>query len=294
MVNPAVVAAGITAVGGILGNRGGGGSNSPYGYSYSGGSSFGQSGSSDQSSNFSSSVQNPDTVWGGQAGYLTDLYSKAQAQSGAGGQNLQATQNMIGQGYGGIEQLLNPQVNPMLGVYQEQLQRGMEQNILPAIRREAIGFGQSGGSRQGVAEGLAAQEAGRMSRDFAAQVYGQDMDRMLGATQAIPGLSQAGLGAPWYGLNQYAGILGNPTVLGGGGSSLSVGDASGSSFGLQGSENFGEDFSSPGRNDIFGPVGSGSNPVQGPNGQPPVQPPAAQPPVQGFTGFDNRRGGFQR
>lgn len=203
-----------------------------YQYGFSQSSGLGSS----QSTSYSEVA--PSKVWGPQAGYLQDLYGKAQTALGQAAPAQQAAAGLVNQGYQGIEQLLNPQVNPMLQVYQEQLQRGMEQNILPAIRREAQGFGQYGGSRQGVAEGLAAQEAGRMSRDFAAQVYGEDMNRLLGATSLIPTMADAGMGVPWFGLQQYAGILGQPTVLSGGSRSGSQ------STGQQVQSAFGENVSS--------------------------------------------------
>ena len=64
---------------------------------------------------------------------------------------------------------------------------------------------------------------------------------MLGAIGQIPGMAQAGLGVPWYGLNQLAGILGSPTVLGGGGGSQSTNW--GESFNASGSVSNAEQFS---------------------------------------------------
>ena len=103
----------------------------------------------------------------------------------------------------------------------------------------------SGGSRQGVAQGLAASNANRQAGDFVNRMYsdnfGQQLQSMLGANQQMGAIQQganqaqqgamgqaqglAGLGASpeqAYWQQQYAplqafsNILGNPAILGGG------------------------------------------------------------------------------
>ena len=59
-------------------------------------------------------------------------------------------------------------------------------------------------------------DANQQITDMAANLYGQDMDRMGAAMATAPGLAQFGESIPWYGLQQYSGLLGSPTVLGGG------------------------------------------------------------------------------
>jgi hypothetical protein len=243
-------AAGATAL--INSIFGGGNKADPqYGYGYTGGTSFTQGGGSSQ--NQSRSWQNPDTVWGVQSPYLGDLYSRAQAGVQNFGGVTQEAYGAVNQGYSALESLMNPGVNPMMEVYQQQMQQGLEQNILPTIQREAIGRGMVGGTRQGVAEGLVGQQALREQSQFAAKLYGEDRDRMLGAAGMVPGLTQAGLGVPWYGLNQYAGILGSPTVLGGGGGSISSGSSK--QYNVGGSENFGENFYGPNADNPYVPGG---------------------------------------
>ena len=237
----ALIQGGLGIAGGLLG--GGGGPKRNYGFGFQDSSSFGVSGSEQEGQSSSFSQQFPDTVWGVQSPYLGNVYKQASNLfSQQGGAQTQA-QGMINQGQGALSSLMNPGVNPMMEVYQQQLAQGLTDYILPTIRREATGHGMVGGTRHGTAEGLALQEAQRQQSQFAATLYNQDQDRMLAAAQSTPALAEAGLGVPWYGLNQYAGIIGQPTILGGGGISRSQSTSAGSSFGKEGSSSHREDAS---------------------------------------------------
>lgn len=172
-------------------------------------------GSSSQWTNSSGSGStDPASVWGGQAPYLQDLYGQAQQQFG--NVNTAGAQGIYDQATAGFNQLMNPGINPQLEAYQRQVQQNMERNILPTIQGQAGMYGQMGGSRQGVAQGLAMGDANQQITDMAANLYGQDMDRMGQAMSQAPGLAQFGESIPWFGLQQYSGLLGAPTVLGGG------------------------------------------------------------------------------
>lgn len=230
-----LIGSGLGLAGGLLG---GGGPKRNYSFGFSGSESFGQSGSASQQT--SMSVQNPDTVWGVQSPYLADLYGQAQNIFQGGG-NQAAAQEMWGANAEAMRSLLNPGPNPLMEVYQRQMQQGLEQNILPAIRREAMAGNMIGGTRQGVAEGMAAQEAINAQSEFAARLYNEDRNRQLGAMTQAPAMMQAGLGVPWYGANQLAGILGSPVVLGGGG--FSMGQGTGSSFGVESGSSYSENAS---------------------------------------------------
>ena len=225
---------------GLIGGGGSSKSNPTFGYGTNTGSSFSSGGSQQGSQSTASSWQDPDSVWGVQSPYLSALYQDAAGMVGASAPQQEQAQGLITQGMGGIESLMNPGMNPMMEVYQQQMQQGLEQNILPTIRREAAGRGMVGGTRQGVAEGMAYQEAARQQSQFAAQLYNEDQNRALGAIGEIPGMAQAGLGVPWYGLNQAAGILGDPTVLRGGAGSVSQSSSSAVSSNVGGSESFAE------------------------------------------------------
>jgi hypothetical protein len=158
--------------------------------------------------------------------------------------------------------LQNPTVDPMLGVYAQQVGQQFNREIMPGIQGQAALGGGLGGSRAGIAQGLAAAEAQRNIQNFGAQLYGQGQDRALQAAgaqgQLAQGLAQAGLqgagmygqlgqqamqgglnnlaigqfgmGVPWYAAQQYAGLLGNPIMedLGGRNESWSSGTGSGS------------------------------------------------------------------
>lgn len=250
---PAIIGGVASIAGGLLG--GGGRAPDPaYSYGESFGSSFNRSGSSQSSQSW----QNPDSVWGVQSPYLQGLYGAASNIFDSGG-NQQAATDMWNMGSRGLNDLLNPGANPLMEVYQQQMQQGLEQNILPTIRREAAGYNAVGGTRHGISEGMALQQAQREQSQFAAQLYNQDRDRMLGAATQVPGMMGAGLGIPWYGANQLAGILGPPTVLGGGGGSI----GSGSSFGLGGSEQSAYSISGPDGDNPYAPPGRIPDPGEG-------------------------------
>ena len=169
----------------------------------------------------SSSVSNQ-RVWGTQAPFLQNLF--------AGGQNLMnqqlgqpgpAAQGMVNQMLPQMQQgfsaLMTPGNNPMLSNYASQLGRDFSQNILPGINRGAQGVGQLGGSRQGVAEGVAATGMGNMLSEFAGNQYAGDMNRLLGGLGQAQGMMNFGMSpytASWLPLQMQAGLLGSPTVLG--------------------------------------------------------------------------------
>jgi len=234
------------------------------------------------STNSSSSFRDPASVWGGQSPFLQGLYGMGanmfgapsgpatgrgdasqysnpanyggqgftpNASGGLVGQSMDQAQGLYDKAIGGFDQLMNPGVNPQLDAYAGEVQRNFDRNIMPGIQSSAAGFGQLGGSRQGVAEGIAAGDANQQMTDMASNLYNADMNRMTQAMTMAPQLGAFGQGIPWYGVNQYAGILGDPTVLQGAagseaeGSSSSFGASEGSSFDIGGgTDNQGYDF----------------------------------------------------
>ena len=217
------------------------------------------------------SVTNPSTVYGAQDPFLQDMYGASRAQfaksdqtTGQGAmdsfqQMLQQAQGQFGQGASGLndqaawlKQFQNPGMDPMANVYAKQIGQQFNEQIMPGLRGGAALAGGMGSSRQGIAEGLAAGRSSQQLQDFGAQLYGQQMDRSLQAAsqfgQNAMGMGQlgeamSGLGGqygalsqmqqalPWYALNQYEGLLGNPTVLGGGGQSSATSSGDGSTLG---------------------------------------------------------------
>ena len=183
--------------------------------------SIGLGGSSEEMSQ----VTNPGFVWGPQGGYLQELYGMGSNLANNFGQYEQAGQSIFNTALGGFNQMMNPGMNPQLQAYQGDVQRNLERNMLPAIQSNATGFGQMGGSRHGIAQGLALSDANQQVTDMASNLYNDDMNRMMGAMALAPGLANFGMGIPWYALNQYAGLVVSPTALSGGGeASCSVGD----------------------------------------------------------------------
>ena len=181
--------------------------------------SIGLGGSSEEMSQ----VTNPGFVWGPQGDYLQQLYGMGSNLANNFGQYEQGAQNIFNTALGGFNQLMNPGVNPQLQAYQGDVQRNLERNLLPAIDSNAAGFGQMGGSRQGVAQGLAISDSQQQISDMASNLYNDDMNRMMGAMAFAPTLGNFGMSIPWFAMNQFSGLLGSPVGLSGGGSASSSG-----------------------------------------------------------------------
>jgi hypothetical protein len=165
-----------------------------------------------------------------------------------------------------FQRLQNPGVDPMMGVYAKQLGQNFNEQIMPGLQSEAMVGGNRGGSRSGIAQGLAGARMGQQLQDFGAQLYGQNQDRALqaaqgggnlqntiaqiygqGATNAgniaqgyqqggqlsgqigegYQNLGQFGMSLPWYNLQQQRGLLGNNVVTDLGSRSTSKGGSSG-------------------------------------------------------------------
>jgi len=98
--------------------------------------------------------------------------------------------------------LLDPNTNPVLQAQTAAALRPIEQSLtqrtLPAIQSQAIMDGGLGGSRQGVAEGLAMQEylkqAGDISTNLQANNFNQGLGAMMNSTNQAFGGMQAGAG----------------------------------------------------------------------------------------------------
>lgn len=98
-------------------------------------------------------------------------------------------------------QTLSPETNP---VFEQQveaairpIQKQLTQEILPQIRGEAVQAGQFGGSRQGIAEGLAIQgfeqKAGDIATEIAARNYEQGLNAMTRALDTVLGAGTIGV-----------------------------------------------------------------------------------------------------
>lgn len=243
-------------------------------------------------------VQQKADPWKGLQPYLTDLYSKAGAQAGVNqpfypgrtypGLNPAQIGGMQGQlGYAQnvfapgtqqyqnfLQQMMeapntaaqNPAVQNMINAQGQTITDQLTRNWLPQIRSGAVGAGQYGGSRQGIAEGLAMGEASKALSSSAAQTqlgaYEQAVRQQMMGSSAYPGALNMGyqpselLGKqgdvlqqqeaqrlaeeqsrfawpytqPWNNLQQYSSILGG-VPLGAAGTSTSKTSGGGSGVG---------------------------------------------------------------
>ena len=199
----------------------------------------------------------PSTVSSIQSPFLQDLYQQAQqfsqgpTTSPLEQQGQQAAVDYAGQlapqiqSAQGAQQfltdpsLLSPESNPYLAQTAQAatspIMQALMEQILPGIRGGAIGAGGFGGSRQGIAEGIAGrgalQQIGDTTANIYSQAYGQGLGALQGGLQAAPQTAALGLLpsqimsqvgqeqrlAPLQQLEAYKSLLGGPIVTGGGG-----------------------------------------------------------------------------
>jgi hypothetical protein len=143
-----------------------------------------------------------------------------QVESGA----LSAFGNLIGGQQTPFQYEQNPFLQGQIQQGQRLINRNLQENIMPTIGSGAAQAGQLGGSRQGVAEGIAARGAIESQADLAQNLLGADFERqqsqnfqrnMLGQQQQLQALGQAGnlAGIGFAPLQQLAGLIGDPTLL---------------------------------------------------------------------------------
>lgn len=134
-------------------------------------------------------------------------------------ENAQGFQSFTPQAQAGISQMLSGEVNP---IYQQQaqgqadfLQRNFERNVLPSIGQGFQGAGQFGGSRQGIAEGIAASDLNQQVANSTAGFYAQgaqqaqqaqqfglsNLGSLLGQAQS-PASQQFNIGSQFQGMDQ--------------------------------------------------------------------------------------------
>jgi hypothetical protein len=220
------------------------------------------------------------TVWDQQTPFLQDLYSQAQSAYGdnSGGASQYATnfsnqnqqtgntaldnlmdtsyinsiQDGSNLGMQTMQTMMNPNGNPYLdnqiNYAQQNIGRNLKENILPGVASEAGITGNYGGSRQGIAEGMAMQEALRqgtqLDSTMRGNAYSEDMNRAGNAANSYVGqqlnaddqminkMGAAGnqmndnynlgmnkFNVPWQQLNNYSDIIGSPTMTSTGSSS---------------------------------------------------------------------------
>ena len=216
----------------------------------------------------SSTTTAPSTVWGNQVPYLDNLYNRAKVASYGGmGQNY-ATSFLPGANRGfdqlvgggqqfdptGLQNIATGQTqNQNLGGAIQaglgQINRNFQRNIMPGINQGAAMTNTAGGSRQGIAQGLAMSDTNQQASDFVQRMMSQNYQSgiqnqlgaygqlgqqnqianqaQLGALGVAPALSNLGFGAQYGDLSQLYSLIGRPTVLGGGSQSESTGGLGG-------------------------------------------------------------------
>lgn len=186
--------------------------------SQSNSNSFSNSFGNSQSGSFIDPNQNP---------FLQQLYSGGANTLGGLGDTGAQAQGLINQfdlsgGFGTLGQLADPtaQIETQTAALQEGLGNLFSNEIMPSIQGNAIGAGGLGGGRQGVAEGTAAGEIASQFTQGVADITGRANQQALQAAGLMPSYAQdafnfgmGNVGAAFAPLQQFASLLGGPTVL---------------------------------------------------------------------------------
>lgn len=207
----------------------------------------GKSNQSSSSSQQSTSTDYGTNVWGPQQQYLQQMYGAgSQLANGpmGGQQQFNQSQQQLGLAQQGLAQsnqylqgFQNPTVDPAFQAYSDRIGQQYRQQFAPSMMSQGIQAGQMGGSRQQIGNALGAQAGMQAISDFGANSYAQQQQRALQAASQIGqnalGSGQIGQqylansdfarGMPWYNQQQFAGLLGAPTMQDLGGYSQSTG-----------------------------------------------------------------------
>lgn len=191
-------------------------------------------------------------VWSGQSPYLTDMYGRAQNlsygdpinQTQQRGYDMalgfanNGARNIFGQSMGAFNTGLNaadvnnnPYLDSAMNAAIRPLTQQYTEQVLPGIRNSSIGAGSLGSSRQGIAEGIASRgymdAVGGVTANMGNSAYNQGLNTMTQTLGYAPSMMNLGMtpsgiyqdvgtqmqNAPWQQLGNYAGLLGDPTVL---------------------------------------------------------------------------------
>lgn len=212
----------------------------------------------------SKSRSSPASVWQPQADALTGLYGRGEELLNHDPLNSNQMQaNNMALGYAGSDQLSNvvggtqnalnfaldpnninnnPYFEGAVNAAIRPVTQNFQENVLSGNDDAAMSAGQFGSSRHGVADAIAGRDymnqVGDISSQMAFNNYSAGMDRMGNAVNQAQGVANLGMlpsnilnnvgttqqNAPWQQLQNYKGLVGNPTSLGG--ASKSTGDGS--------------------------------------------------------------------
>lgn len=170
--------------------------------------------SEDQSSSASQSQSGQD-IWAPQAEVLPRMWDAA----GEGAlRSIEMQNNMMPQMSQTGNELMAGGPGGAIDAYGNKVSQIFNEQIMPGITGGAVQANGVGGSRMGVAQGVAARGARQQIQDFAGEQYQQDQDRRLQTMQSMPGMNQMVM-QPYKDLS---GIIGGPQVLGSSSSSANA------------------------------------------------------------------------
>ena len=163
---------------------------------------------------------------------MNQIYPFAQQQAGMYGQQGQQFLNTLANNpYNETLQGLTDPNSPVMQAQKDALAADIgnftREQVLPGIGREAVGVGAYGGTRQGVAEGMAAQGAQRSYQQGVSSLYNQiPQTAIAGAGIASQGaglglnalpsmfdMAMAPFASAWQPLMAQNNLVGPPTVL---------------------------------------------------------------------------------
>lgn len=147
---------------------------------------------------------------------------------GQAGQGLQQGYGTLDEARGGFNSFMNVGANPASDMYARLAGQQFNEQIMPGLQGDAMVAGGLGNSRGNIAQGLAGARMGQQLQDWNAQLYGEDMNRKMQASQGLAGLG-----------GQYGSLAGQQTQLGNaygnlGGLQTQLGNAYGQLGGTQG------------------------------------------------------------
>jgi len=180
---------------------------------------------------------NATSLYGAQAPFLQNLWGQgaglAAGDPGIAGQARGAWGQALGAG-------INPGVADVIANASQEMGLNFSRNALPAIRHGAVGTGSLGGSRQGIAEGLAAGELARSQQQLSSQLYAGALDNASRERTAALSMSGQMQALPWQGLESYARVVGQPIMESFGSSTgSSYGSSTGSAYGQASGNSYG-------------------------------------------------------
>ena len=112
------------------------------------------------------------------------------------------------------QQQLGGQINPGVGAViqnaTDQLGLNFNRQTMPGIQQGAIGAGALGGSRQGIAQGLAAGELARAQSGLSANLTSAALGQASDQQSRALGMSGLMGSLPWQNLEQYRTMIGGP------------------------------------------------------------------------------------